>query len=54
MKIQSTLWLRLTRHCPYTWKSTWQAYWTEERRAEVVFVVGSFILSSLLFWSVWY
>ena len=44
--------VRLTRQCPYTRKSAWQAYWTEERQAEVMFAVGSFILSSLFFWFV--
>jgi len=54
MKTQSTVWRRLTQHYPPAWKLAWQLYWTEERKTEVTFVVGSFLVSSLFFWFVWY
>lgn len=50
MRTQATTWLRLTRHFRHARKSAWQIYWTDERKAEVTFVVASFFLSGLFFW----
>jgi hypothetical protein len=50
MKTPAMVWVRLLRRFLHTCRFAWQTHWTEERKAEVTFLVGSFLLSGLLFW----
>jgi len=50
MKTHSTPCGHVLHRFFYTRKVAWQAYWTQERKAEMTVIIGSFLLSGLLFW----